>query len=545
MTGTLVLWNVIAWNVQAALLVAVAFVLFRLLRIDAPAVRYGMMRILLAACLTLPVLQTPAPESARRGRVAASTTLTASAPGQLDPGAAPVSWRQRASDVVLPLVALGVSLRLSWLGLGLFRLRRLRRTGLQPDPGCVEEELQEALGCRADIRHVANLRQPVNFGFRRPVILLPGSWSAQPVAIQRAVLAHELWHVRRRDWAWTLGEEVVCALFWFVAPVWLLVSRIQSAREEVVDALAIRATGSRRSYAEALLTFADGEPLLATAGFVRRCHLVHRMLLISKEAVMSARHIVGAGAVMAAVVFSTGWYAVGAFPLVQEGADLARDLERVGPLEQRAKGVTPENPIPRRIHAVAVELPAGAEEATRGSITVRLTLDQSGRVAEARPLGLPASMRTRGTLMMSQAVVAAVKQWQYEPPFEAPLAFVLEVPLGSRGPGPASAQRTTSAWAGAENAIRVAGNINQPTKIVHASPVYPPIAQAAKVQGVVILEVRIEPDGTVGDARVLRSIPLLDQAALDAVQQWRYTPPLINGAPAALLVTTTVNFTLQ
>ena len=51
-------------------------------------------------------------------------------------------------------------------------------------------------------------------------------------------------------------------------------------------------------------------------------------------------------------------------------------------------------------------------------------------------------------------------------------------------------------------------------------PVYPPIAQTAKVQGIVIIEAIIGKDGTVKDAKVLRSVPLLDQAALDAVQQW-------------------------
>jgi periplasmic protein TonB len=65
------------------------------------------------------------------------------------------------------------------------------------------------------------------------------------------------------------------------------------------------------------------------------------------------------------------------------------------------------------------------------------------------------------------------------------------------------------------------------------------------VQGVVIVEARIEPDGRVSNARILRSIPLLDQAALDAVRQWVYTPWLLNGQPIPVIMTTTVNFSLQ
>ncbi len=74
---------------------------------------------------------------------------------------------------------------------------------------------------------------------------------------------------------------------------------------------------------------------------------------------------------------------------------------------------------------------------------------------------------------------------------------------------------------------------------------YPAIAQSARVQGVVIVEAVIGPDGRVTDAKILRSIPLLDQAALDAVRQWEFTPTLLNGVPVPVIMTVTVNFTLQ
>ncbi len=93
-------------------------------------------------------------------------------------------------------------------------------------------------------------------------------------------------------------------------------------------------------------------------------------------------------------------------------------------------------------------------------------------------------------------------------------------------------------------AVRVGGNIPQPTKIVDVKPVYPAIAQSARVQGVVIVEATIAPDGTIQDAKVLRSIPLLDQAAVDAVRLWRFTPTLLNGVPVPVIMTVTVNFSL-
>jgi len=93
--------------------------------------------------------------------------------------------------------------------------------------------------------------------------------------------------------------------------------------------------------------------------------------------------------------------------------------------------------------------------------------------------------------------------------------------------------------------LRIGGNIKQPMKIKDVKPVYPPEAQANRVQGVVIIETIIDPDGLVVDARILRSIPLLDEAALDAVRQWKFTPTLMNGAPTAVVMTVTVNFMLQ
>jgi protein TonB len=93
--------------------------------------------------------------------------------------------------------------------------------------------------------------------------------------------------------------------------------------------------------------------------------------------------------------------------------------------------------------------------------------------------------------------------------------------------------------------LRAGGKIPPPTKIRDVRPVYPDIAQRARVQGVVILEATIDPTGKIADLRVLRSIPLLDQAALDAVRQWEYEPTHLNGIAVPVIMTVTVNFKLQ
>jgi protein TonB len=97
----------------------------------------------------------------------------------------------------------------------------------------------------------------------------------------------------------------------------------------------------------------------------------------------------------------------------------------------------------------------------------------------------------------------------------------------------------------ASAAVRVGGKIKQPTKTKDVKPVYPAQAQSAKAQGAVIIEATIDADGKVIDAVVLRSVPMLDQAALDAVRQWEYSPTLLNGKPVPVKMTVTVNFKLQ
>ncbi len=93
--------------------------------------------------------------------------------------------------------------------------------------------------------------------------------------------------------------------------------------------------------------------------------------------------------------------------------------------------------------------------------------------------------------------------------------------------------------------VRPGGVVRPPQKVHHVAPVYPPIAQAARVSGTVILEALIAEDGSVREVKVLRSATLLDAAAIDAVRQWRFTPTLLNGTPVQVIMSVTVTFTLN
>lgn len=93
--------------------------------------------------------------------------------------------------------------------------------------------------------------------------------------------------------------------------------------------------------------------------------------------------------------------------------------------------------------------------------------------------------------------------------------------------------------------VRVGGTISRPERIHYVAPAYPPLARTARVEGTVILEAVLDTAGRVREARILRSVPLLDAAALEAVQQWQFTPTLLNGEPVPVVLSVTVVFSLR
>ena len=562
MISTDLLSNLLPWCLQIAAVVAVASLLPWTFRLDAAGVRYVYWRAVAVLCLSLPWIQ-PYRNSRVPNQTAALTdaTIASTAVSAVVRTVPHLNWEL----FLLWVLAIGIVVRVGWLTVGLIRLRTVGRKANRHAVVSIDGDLQTILGTHSAIRYVPDIEQPITFGLFRPIIMLPETLCAQPREIQEAVLGHELLHVKRRDWGWLIVEELAVCLFWFHPASWWLTSQIQHAREEVVDELTIQLTGRRKAYVEALLTFSDATSVVPTAAFARRRHLFRRIALVSKESVMSSRRIVATGGAMALFLAAGSWYAVSAFPLHTAQQTPANVQTGPGPLEQKAHLVTPENPIPRRIHFEAPVLPDSISP-VRGGVAVQVTLDDVGRVVEGRvvewalngPDDNVTMVRTpdggwNGTsrvLMNSSdvkeqtaavidAVVASVRQWRYDPPAEAPLTFVVKVPVKS-GPDVMEFKPKSQ-----DGALRVGGDIKAPKKIKDVRPVYPPIARQAGVAGVVILEVRIGADGLIEDGRVLKSIPLLDEAALDAVKQWQFEPTLMNGQPTPVIMTVTINFYLD
>jgi protein TonB len=81
--------------------------------------------------------------------------------------------------------------------------------------------------------------------------------------------------------------------------------------------------------------------------------------------------------------------------------------------------------------------------------------------------------------------------------------------------------------------------------IKKVDPVYPEAARKAGIQGIVLLEATTDEQGNVAAVRVLKSIPELDQAAIDALKQWKYEPVIVEGKPKGVAFTVTINFRLH
>lgn len=198
------------------------------------------------------------------------------------------------------------------------------------------------------------------------------------------------------------------------------------------------------------------------------------------------------------------------------------------------------DPVPKLIQKRDPVYPAEAVKAgIQGMVMLGGRTDTEGRVTEVEILS------TNNNDLLKDAAVQAVLGWMFEPVqqeggspvvvFGAGFDFKLEN-------GQPAVTINYRAFMDSGPAVRATGEIKPPKLIKMVEPVYPEEARTEGVKGVVILEVTTDIYGRVQKVRVLRSIPLLDKAAIDAVRQWVYEPAVIDGKPRGVIVTITVNF---
>ena len=530
--------NLLAYAAQVTIIVLACAGLPRVLRLRAPGVQYAFWRTTLVVCLLLPLAQpwqthqmtfVPAPVQ--------GTAVTPPPPAPGPPaGPRAVSAVDPAAAAGLVLLA-GIAVRLGWIGLGMIRLRRMRRLATEAAHGF--DDLQQAIGTTAPILWSAQVRHPVTFGLFDPVVLLPLALKAATAPAQRAVVAHELHHVNRRDWGWVVAEELVRSIFWFHPAMWWLVSRVQLARETVVDELSILATNARRTYLDTLLAFADDTGLTSSPAFSARRHLFHRVMLLSQEGKMSSTRVAFGSCVLVLALGAGTVEAVKAFPLYGQAPD------------QRP----PRDPLtPEAHHRIAQQYWQKANADLTLTPEQKLDTILKGIAAEDRALAMnpdfvPAIayknifLRMQANLTTDPDLTQKLLR-QADELGDKVKALHSAAPIMAFSPAPPPPPEF-QAVVDRLKPMHIGGEMKAPDKVKDVKPAYPPIALSARVQGVVIVEAVIDADGKIAAVRVLKSIPLLDEAALAAVNQWEFKPVLLNGAPVPVMMTTTVNFSLR
>jgi protein TonB len=93
--------------------------------------------------------------------------------------------------------------------------------------------------------------------------------------------------------------------------------------------------------------------------------------------------------------------------------------------------------------------------------------------------------------------------------------------------------------------VRVSQGVSEGLLIHKVTPLYPPLARQARIQGTVVLQAVIAKDGTIQNLRLMQGHPMLAPSAIEAVKQWRYKPYFLNGEPVEVETQITVNFTLS
>lgn len=394
MNAPLLVADLTAWTLQTALLLGVGLLLPTLFHLRAPRACLAYWQGLLLVVLLLPLLQP------RAGMASFADEMVVAGPwlGQIAGSGAgsPDGWTWQ--QALLAVLAAGVLGRLAWIGVGLRALRSYRR---ESTPALLEPELSEMvrlLAPRARLAVSPRVGGPVTFGWRDPVILVPADFPELPVEARRGIVCHELLHVRRRDWLFVLFEEGVRALFWFHPAVWMLLSRIALSREQVVDREAVRLTGSRRAYLEALRAVASQTWQTAVPGlpFFHRGHLLERVAQLCKEVPMSRSRVATLVTTFAGLLALTAVLGLLAFPM---SATAAEPLKIEGEV-QRPKAMQTTPPVYPE---------AAKEEKREGKVIVKTVIDVEGNVTN------PTVEGSSGHQDLDQSALNTVSQWKFRP----------------------------------------------------------------------------------------------------------------------------------
>ncbi|NQW03965.1 MAG: M56 family metallopeptidase [Acidobacteria bacterium] len=363
--------------------------------------------------------------------------------------------------------------------------------------------------------------------------------------------------ILRRDAASHLIARLATALWWWHPLTWVAVRQARLERERACDDLVLARGVLPSGYAADLVLFVESlrAPAAGSSSalaMARRSQLEGRVMTIL-ESNVNRRGVSQAGILTAMLMLV--WPLAAVVPAVTESATDDPAAVETSSQEQMPVRVGSQIKAPIKIVHVNPIYPEAAKAAgEQGIVIIEATIGIDGSVVDSsiiRPI----------SEALNRAAVAAVSQWKFSPillngqAVPAIMTVTVNFRLDADGnpvpqplpPDPPTQvdQQDPLIWSPGDQPLRIGGEIKAPQKIKDVAPVYPQDAKEARVSGIVILEIQLDADGRVTDAKVIRPVAMLSDAAVDAVLQWEFTPTLHNGQPVPVIMTVTVNFTLQ
>ncbi len=397
----------------------------------------------------------------------------------------------------------------------------------------------------------------VTCGLIRPAIILPrsaGHWNDDRI---RVVLAHELAHIKRYDWAIQIVAESVRAVYWFNPLVWLICRRLRQESEHATDDAVLTYGLSGSDYAGHLLDLAriltgrnraswlPAPAIARPSSFERRVRAMLNQSANRAPATRSARvaTFAAVSCLTVALAAAQGSFSTFSGTVFDETNGLLPDVTLIlTNAQSRAKHEVKSD---SGGHFEFVGLPPGdyqLETKSPGFATLRGTLTLAGEDAR-RDLVLQIGSLEE-TITIRGGPTAALQIGSLEETITVrggPPASPVR-PSGSarptRRPDPTCGNEPATA-----TGDRIGGNIRAPHKLVDVKPHYPQHLYEANIGGTVVLQARIDTEGRVASVEVASPVhPELDAAAIEAVRQWEFDSTILNCRKVEVAMKVTANF---
>jgi TonB family protein len=389
----------------------------------------------------------------------------------------------------------------------------------------IEAQRWRAVAHRAEDRGLFSLSdeicEPMVTGILAPRILLPARGYIENLTREEleTVFAHEEEHVARRDNLIALVTELASSLFWFDPIQRLARRRAVELRERACDEAVLAQGCSAEPYVAALAKSCRGAlhtPAVACMSRIRFRERMDSIMNFDRDRLFPLSSWTVRGTFVAVLIVAAAAFAVLAPPssFALDETDAQYDLSaRARKTPEGKFSVVTVVKSPDGGFTSATEFPAAPDTRVVTSnvgtreykTTIRLNADGSG-TATLEVLDGPRTVARR------------------ERTFEG---FTIPPPVP-------------------DGYKKVGGTVKAPQIVTSVEPVYTPEAKANRIAGIVILEVLIGDTGAVNDVRVLKPLPFgLDQAAVDAVKQWKFLPGTVDGAPVPVSFNITINFKLD